>query len=148
MTVELFRTTDRARMDAAIAVRIAVFVDEQRIPLAEEIDAHDGARDTEAVHALARDDDGTVLGTGRYYREDADTARIGRLAVHARARGRGVGRTLLDALTAQVRRAGYARAVLNAQEHAIDFYARAGFVPDDETNVDGGIVHRQMRRVL
>lgn len=147
MTVELFAASDRARMDAALALRIAVFVDEQRIPLEEEIDAHD-APGGAAVHALARDAAGRALGTGRYYREDASTARIGRMAVAPAGRGRGVGLALLGALTAHARAAGFTRAVLNAQEHALGFYAKAGFVPDARTNLDAGIVHREMRRAL
>lgn len=132
-------------MDAALALRIAVFVDEQRIPLEEEIDAHD-APGSEAVHALACDADGRALGTGRYYREDAATARIGRMAVIPAGRGRGVGAALLAALMEHARAAGFTRAVLNAQEHALGFYAKAGFSPDDATNLDAGIVHREMRR--
>lgn len=147
MTVELFAPADRARMEAALALRIAVFVDEQGIPLEEEIDAYDGP-ESGAVHALARDAAGRALGTGRYYRADAATARIGRMAVAPLGRGRGVGAALLAALMGHARAAGYARAVLNAQEHALEFYAKAGFVPDAETNLDAGIVHREMRRAL
>jgi predicted GNAT family N-acyltransferase len=147
VTVELFAPSDRARMDAAIALRIAVFVDEQRIPLEEEVDAHD-APGADAVHALALGGDGGELGTGRCYREDAATARIGRMAVTSAGRGRGVGRALLEALIAHARRAGFTHAVLNAQEQAVGFYAKSGFVPDAETNLDAGIPHRQMRRAL
>jgi predicted GNAT family N-acyltransferase len=135
-------------MAAALALRIAVFVDEQRIPLEEEIDAHDDPAANAVVHALARGADGSVLGTGRYYREDGTTARIGRMAVAPAGRGRGVGLALLEALMAHARTAGFTRAVLNAQEHALGFYAKAGFVPDAETNLDAGIVHREMRRPL
>ncbi len=134
-------------MAAALALRIAVFVDEQRIPLEEEIDAHDDPA-AGAVHALARDGNGSALGTGRYYRDDVATARIGRMAVVPAGRGQGVGAALLDALTAHARTAGFAHAVLNAQEHALGFYAKAGFAPDAETNLDAGIVHREMRRAL
>jgi predicted GNAT family N-acyltransferase len=147
VTVELFAPSDRVRTDAALALRIAVFVDEQRIPLEEEIDRHDAA-DADAVHALARGADGRELGTGRYFREDAATARIGRMAVARAGRGRGVGAALLDALIAHARAAGFTHAVLNAQERALGFYAKAGFVPDARTNFESGIAHRQMRRAL
>ena len=148
MRVELFDTRDRARMDEAIAVRFAVFVDEQGVPGEEELDEHDVAGDAHAVHALARDADGTVLGAGRFYRADARTAQVGRMAVRAAARGRGIGRALLDALTADAAARGYARAALNAQDHAVGFYARAGFAPYGTAMLECGIVHQPMARDL
>jgi predicted GNAT family N-acyltransferase len=147
MNVELFGIDDEQRMRAASVVRLTVFVEEQRIPSDEEFDEHD-RDDAHAVHALARDADGRVLGTGRYYCATPGTAQIGRLAVHAGARGRGAGRVLLDALVADARRRGYVRAVLNAQDHAIGFYAKAGFVPFGETVVECAIVHQPMAREL
>lgn len=147
MRVELFGVDDAPRMREVSAVRLAVFVHEQRIPADEEFDEHD-RDDAHAVHALARDEDGRVLGTGRYYRSAPDTAQIGRMAVHAGARGRGAGRVLLDALVADASARGYARAVLNAQDHAVGFYAKAGFVPFGETMVECAIVHQPMAREL
>jgi predicted GNAT family N-acyltransferase len=147
MNVELFGIADAERAGEAFAVRLAVFVEEQRIPRDEEFDEHDRAG-TQAVHALARDDDGSVLGTGRYYRAQAGTVQIGRMAVRAHARGRGVGRALLDALVAHARRHGFARALLNAQDHAVGFYTKAGFVPSGATIVECAIVHQPMEREL
>lgn len=148
MRVELFDTRDRARMAEAIAVRFAVFVDEQGVPAQEELDEHDEAGDAHAVHALLRDADGTVLGAGRYYRADARTAQVGRMAVRAVARGRGAGRALLDALTADAAARGYVRVALNAQDHAVGFYTRAGFAPSGRTMIECGIVHQPMARDL
>lgn len=148
MRVELFDTRDRARMDEAIAVRFAVFVDEQGVPAEEELDEHDDAADVHAVHALVRDAGGTVLAAGRYYRADERTAQVGRMAVRALARGRGAGRALLDALTADAAARGYVRAALNAQDHAVGFYARAGFSPYGPTTIECDIVHQPMAREL
>jgi predicted GNAT family N-acyltransferase len=147
VTIELFDASDAQRASEAFAVRLAVFVEEQRIPHDEEFDEHDRAGG-EAVHALARDDDGSVLGTGRYYASAPGTAQIGRLAVRAQARGRGVGRALLDALVAEARRCGFARASLNAQDHAVGFYEKAGFVSFGATMIECAIVHQPMERDL
>ena len=38
MTIELFDIGDRVRMAEALAVRFAVFVDEQHVPAEEEVD--------------------------------------------------------------------------------------------------------------
>jgi predicted GNAT family N-acyltransferase len=148
VTADLFGTHDRSRIAAAIAVRFAVFVDEQGIPPSEELDDHDEERDALTVHALVRGDAGEVLGTGRIVPIDVNTVRIGRMAVMRAGRGRGAGAYLLNALMADARRRGYRRAVLSAQEHAIGFYARAGFAVNGAAELDCGIVHLPMERAL
>jgi predicted GNAT family N-acyltransferase len=146
MHVELFDISDRDRMAAALAVRFAVFVDEQRVPPEEEIDEHDRS-DGDARHALLRAD-GTVVAAGRYYRSGRTSAQVGRMAVLRAYRGRRYGRQLLDALVADARERGFARVALNAQDHAVGFYARAGFVPFGDTLVECEILHQPMERVL
>jgi predicted GNAT family N-acyltransferase len=146
MCVELFDIRDRERMAAAQVVRFAVFVDEQRVPAEEEIDEHDRT-DADARHALIRDGDKPIA-AGRYYRLDGDTAQVGRMAVLAAYRGDGVGRRLLDALVEDARRRGFARVALNAQDHAVGFYTKAGFTPFGETLVECDILHQPMQRAL
>ena len=148
MSVELFRSADTERMAHARAIRIAVFVDEQGCPLEEEFDAHDLAADADAVHALVRDAEGTLLATGRYYRTEPHTAQIGRMAVLSAARGRGIGRMLLDALMHDARERGYTAAALNAQQHAIPFYEKAGFAAHGDPFDEIGIPHQPMQRTL
>ena len=142
MTIELFDIGDRVRMAEALAVRFAVFVDEQHVPAEEEVDEHDRT-DAEARHALVRDG-GVVVAAGRYYRAPPGAAQIGRMAVLAEVRGRGAGRHLLDALLADARTRGYTRAALNAQDHAVGFYGKAGFTPFGETLLECDIVHQPM----
>jgi predicted GNAT family N-acyltransferase len=142
MTIEVFDIADRSRMAEALAVRFAVFVDEQHVPAAEEVDEHDRS-DADARHALVRDG-GAPLAAGRYYRSAAGTAQIGRMAVLAAVRGRGAGRLVLDALLADARARGFTRATLNAQDHAVGFYAKAGFTPFGATLVECDIVHQPM----
>ena len=144
MMLELFGTEDETRMNEAIALRIEVFVEEQGVPLAEEIDAHD-REDPHAVHALLRDENGEAIATGRFYRRDAQTVQIGRMAVRASARGRGAGRTILLALMDEARRRGYARASLSAQVYARPFYAKSGFTAEGPLFDDAGIAHQEMQ---
>lgn len=144
MVVELFDIGDVERMREARAIRMRVFVDEQRVPPEEEIDEHDRT-DTAACHALARDAAGRALGTARFYVLDARTARIGRMAVSAHARGRGVGMLLLQRLGTEAFRRGFAAIELHAQVHAREFYVRAGYVDDGARNWDAGIEHQPMR---
>jgi predicted GNAT family N-acyltransferase len=144
--VELFGVHDKVRMADAFAVRVAVFVEEQNVPAEEEIDEHDRT-DADARHALVRDRDEPVA-AGRYYRLDATTAQVGRMAVLRDYRGRRIGRALLDALVDDARRRSFTRVALNAQDHAVAFYAKAGFMPFGEPLVECDILHQPMELAL
>jgi predicted GNAT family N-acyltransferase len=146
MNVELFDTTD-VRLEQAIRVRLEVFVAEQRVPLEDEIDEHDGSDDPTAVHAIVREGDVPVA-AGRAYLQEPGVVRIGRMAVTKSARGRGVGRDILEALMHDARRRGVRRAVLAAQVHARTFYEKAGFAIAGEEFVEAGIAHIEMARDL
>ena len=122
------------------AIREPVFVREQNVPVDLELDALDAA----CVHALARDADGRPIGTGRL----APNGKIGRMAVLAEWRGRGVGRALLHRLVEAAREAGLPEVMLHAQVDAEAFYAAEGFLPEGERFEEAGIVHQAMRRRL
>ena len=124
----------------AQALRTAVFVDEQGVPMALERDAEDAA----AVHALARNRLGLAVGTGRLVA--GAPARIGRMAVRRDLRGSGVGRRVLDALAAAAGARGDAEVMLHAQVSALAFYRRAGFVAHGAEFEEAGIAHQEMRR--
>jgi predicted GNAT family N-acyltransferase len=70
------------------------------------------------------------------------------MAVLAAHRGRRAGRVLLDALLDDARARGFARATLNAQDHAVGFYAKAGFTAYGETLVECDILHQPMELAL
>jgi predicted GNAT family N-acyltransferase len=70
------------------------------------------------------------------------------MAVLAGYRGRRIGRQLLDALIGDARARGFTRVALNAQDHAVAFYAKAGFTPFGETLVECDILHQPMELVL
>jgi predicted GNAT family N-acyltransferase len=149
MQIEFFGVSDAGPMRRALEIRRRVFVDEQGVPLAEEIDEHDLA-DPEAVHALALEGD-RALGTGRFYPLDRERVQIGRMAVLAEVRGAGIGGRLLAALAAEAARRGYRTGCLLAQLAAIPLYERAGFRPAGgaEARVwDGGILHQPMEGPL
>ena len=130
-------------MSRALAIRMAVFVEEQGVPPEEEVDAHDRT-DVDAVHAILVDDAGRTIGAGRYYVSEPGTAQIGRMAVLAEARGRGAGGALLTSLVGEARRRGFRRAHLHAQVHARAFYVKNGFYDDGGELWDAGILHQPM----
>jgi predicted GNAT family N-acyltransferase len=121
-------------------VRYAVFVEEQKVPAEIELDELDPL----SLHALALDDEGRVLGTGRLLPD----GHIGRMAVLRQARGSGVGSALLQALMQAARARGDREVLLSAQTHAMPFYERFGFVAEGAEYDDAGIAHRMMRRVF
>ncbi|MDO5612402.1 MAG: GNAT family N-acetyltransferase [Paracoccus sp. (in: a-proteobacteria)] len=128
---------------ACHALRRAVFVEEQNVPEADEMDDLDGA----AIHLLAHDDSGPV-GTARLLM-DGETGKIGRVCVLARARGTGLGAALIRAAMDALRdQPGITRAKLGAQTHAIGFYEKLGFVAYGPIYDDAGIPHRDMARDL
>jgi predicted GNAT family N-acyltransferase len=124
----------------ASSIRLAVFVDEQQVPIEEEIDEHD----RDAFHVLAWLDE-TPVGTGRLVIE-GDSGRVGRMAVLAQARRAGVGSAVLAALMAEAARRGLRTVHLAAQLHAREFYARHGFVAGGPYFLDAGIWHQRMER--
>ncbi|WP_152192047.1 GNAT family N-acetyltransferase [Georgenia satyanarayanai] len=154
MSVVVRTVTTREELEAAWRVRFAVFVDEQGVPADIEVDELD--EDPTTTHVLAVDEaTGEVLGTGRLLLDAPGHVHLGRLAVHAVARGRGVGARLVTALAdiALERHAAgeppAVEVVLSAQESAMGFYERLGFsVVSGERYLDAAIWHQDMARTL
>jgi len=125
------------------ALRTRVFVEEQGVPAEIEQDVHDAT----AVHALAEDDDGRVVATGRLLVRDG-RAVIGRMAVDAAVRGRGYGAAVLAELHRQAVALGLTEVELHAQLPARAFYERAGYTAVGGVYEEAGIAHVTMRRPL
>ncbi|HEU4663137.1 MAG TPA: GNAT family N-acetyltransferase [Dokdonella sp.] len=126
-----------ADFDDLRRVREQVFVLEQAVPREDEIDD----QDPKSHHVIARDGDGRAIGTGRLTPAHA----IGRVAVLADWRGRGVGRAVMRVLLEQARALGFASVELHSQVHAIPFYAALGFRVEGEPFLECGIAHQTMR---
>ncbi len=122
------------------AVREPVFIVEQAVPPELEWDELDPV----SVHVIARDTGGAPIGTARLTPEHG----IGRMAVLAPWRGRGVAGALLEALIERARELGYPTLELHAQTHAIGLYERFGFTAFGPEYEEAGIPHRSMRRTL
>jgi len=130
---------EQARAQAS-RIRFKVFVEEQGVPPDIELDE----KDPHCVHAIAFDQQGTAVGTGRLLPD----AHIGRMAVLEDWRQRGVGAMLLERLIEKARERGHKEVLLSAQVHALEFYRRHGFQPVGETYEEAGIPHQDMRRAL
>jgi predicted GNAT family N-acyltransferase len=136
---------ENARGEAS-RIRFKVFVEEQGVPRDIELDE----RDPDCVHALAYEH-GKVVGTGRLLPrvEDARAvAHLGRMAVLAECRGRGIGSRILESLIERARERGETQVALSAQVHAVEFYRSHGFQAMGEIYDEAGIPHRKMRRAI
>lgn len=122
------------------AVREAVFIVEQKIPADMEWDDIDA----ECAQALATDEAGAPVGTGRLLPDGY----IGRVAVLASHRGLGVGRAIIDLLIDEARRRRYVEVALNAQTQAARFYEKSGFAVAGDEFMEAGIPHVLMKQRL
>ncbi|MGP3696815.1 GNAT family N-acetyltransferase [Rhodobacter sp. NSM] len=130
------RTSDLA---VCRALRRVVFIEEQGVPEADEIDD----LDDEAIHLLAMDE-GRAVGTARLLLR-GETGKIGRVCVLAECRGTGVGVALIRAAVSELRAVpGIRRAKLGSQSHATGFYEKLGFRRIGEEYLDAGIPHQDM----
>lgn len=129
-------------MEAVLEIRRIVFIVGQDVPEHEERDG----KDDEAIHLIAFEGE-TPVGTARLLLQD-DYGKIGRVAVLAETRGKGLGKGIMLAALEELRAEGMATAKLAAQTHALGFYEALGFVAEGPEFLDAGILHRNMTRVL
>jgi predicted GNAT family N-acyltransferase len=131
-------------LDAAFALRRAVFEVEQNVPRPLDRDGLDEG----ASHAVAFDDAGRCVGTGRYVRLDSRVGQIGRQAVLPEERRHGVGALVLDALERMAALQGLKELVVHAQLPAESFYRGRGFATETEQFFESGVAHVRMRKML
>ena len=140
MSVEIAVTEDLATCQV---LRRTVFIEEQNVPEADEVDG----RDAGAVHLLARVD-GRPVGTARLL-VSGDSGKIGRVCVLAEMRGKGIGARLIEAAVREfAANPAIGKVKLSAQINALPFYERLGFTAEGDEYLDAGIVHRDMFRTL
>ena len=120
-----------------MAIREAVFVVEQQVPMEIELDG----LDEQCQFVLAEDKDGNAVGTCRLL----PSGKIGRLAVLKSCRGRGVGSALLQAIIEIALRQGMNDLYLHGQSYAMEFYTRHGFVPEGQEFIEADIPHHKLR---
>jgi len=130
-------------LGTCLDLRRVVFMEEQNVSLADEIDG----MDDKAIHVLARIDD-LPVGTARILLA-GEQAKIGRVCVLQHARGKGLGAAIIKACLDVARaQQGVTSAKLGAQVHALAFYEKLGFSAFGPVYDDAGIPHRDMECAL
>ena len=138
------RATTEEELARCLQIRRVVFIEEQAVPEAEEVDG----KDPECLHYLLYNTDGTAIATARVLPK-GEAAKIQRVAVLKEARTGGIGSTLMRAMLDDLRQEGrYSKAILGSQTHAIGFYEKLGFTAHGPEYDDAGIPHRDMEIAL
>ena len=139
--------TTRQELDACLAIRMKVFVDEQQVPAEEELDEFDVS--PQACHHELLSDGDKPVATGRWKVYEDGTAKLQRVAVLKEYRGGGTGRILMEALEDSARQAGMKRTILDGQCQAEGFYNKLGYYTvSTEPFLDAGILHVRMQKEL
>jgi len=128
MSIVVVPAATEALRAKAFALRHAVFVEEQAVPVAL---------------------DGTsCVGTGRLVRHGEGVGRVGRMAVDRAHRRQGIGDRVLEALEARARAEGLREIELHAQCYVEAFYLGHGYARRGEEFEEAGIAHVVMRKAL
>ncbi|WP_461213016.1 GNAT family N-acetyltransferase [Lacticaseibacillus sp. GG6-2] len=143
MEIKTTTRTNSATYQDALAIRQAVFVREQHVDPALEVDA-DEDRCTYFVAYEA----GLPIGCARLLPEDYGY-HVQRVAVEKAFRHRGVGKALLDAMRKFAQEVQAPELRLGAQIQALGFYKALGYTPTDKPQFEeAGIQHQEMHLML
>lgn len=142
--------TSEKRADA-LAVRIAVFVDEQKYTLESELDSYDDISVHWAAYCDKKNEDGTIenhipVGTIRLIPQPDQIAKLGRLAVLSTARGLYIGQKLVKSFIDYCKENGFHSIVLHSQYPRRGFYEKLGFVIEEGEEIfdEDGTPHIRM----
>ncbi|MDQ6596581.1 GNAT family N-acetyltransferase [Bacillus salipaludis] len=136
MTVKIVE--NEKELEDAFSVRRTVFIDEQNVPEAEEIDQHE----EEATHFVLYHE-GSPIGAGRFRLVDG-FGKVERICIMKQARGTGAGKTIMNGIEDYARKMGIQKLKLNSQTYAIPFYGGLGYEVVSEEFMDAGIPHKTM----
>ncbi len=158
MRCELRRIPGEASLADAHAVRRTVFVDEQGVSEAEEMDGRDEAathvvayaapEHTDTGGATGHDDDLQPVGTARLRLTDDGVAKPERVAVLEPYRGEGIGEQLMTAIEREARDQGCTRARLHGQTAVETFYHDLGYETTSDVFQEADIPHVEMEKQL
>lgn len=141
MDLQCFPVSNEADLQECLALRHAVFVQEQGVPENLEIDGQDAT----ARHFAARTSE-KIIATCRV-RLMGSAAKIERVAVAKPFRGKGIGAILMKYIMAELKKtADIALFKLSAQADAVPFYEGLGFRAHGQEYMDAGIPHYDMVR--
>jgi predicted GNAT family N-acyltransferase len=141
--VDVIIVENEEQLETAFQIRKKVFVEEQHVPVEEEIDA----LEQDCTHFLLYDDEGKPSGAGRFRMVDG-YGKVERICILPSVRGKGAGRELMLAIEHYAAEQGVQKCKLNAQTHAIPFYEKLGYRVVSGEFLDAGIPHKAMEKTI
>jgi predicted GNAT family N-acyltransferase len=142
--ITLHRWQEPAARRIIQKIRYEVFVEEQKVPVEEEIDRFDPFSLHILVYLKTRDGVYEPVATGRLI----PNGHIGRIAVLKGYRGRGIGLLMMEILEKKAMDKGISTVELDAQLQALPFYEKVGYKPYGDVFMDAGIQHKKMKKIL
>ena len=133
--------TSEADLLKVMVVRGIVFIEEQKVDWADEIDEFE----EDSVHFLG-EADGEPVAASRLRIMSDGHARVERIAVREAWRGRGYGRDVVQFLLDHAAKQGATRYLMHAQIHLQKFYEDFGFQAEGDIFEECGIKHITMVR--
>ena len=138
----------KEELNLAFALRIEVFVEEQKVPIELELDDKDHSDNTVHIGYFHEDN---LIGVARLIDMDKDVIHIGRVVIDKEYRGQGIGRELIIGCENIAQQILKRKTIieLSAQIQAENFYKSLGYNRvNDKIYLDAGIEHVDMRKVI
>ena len=138
----------KEELNLGFALRIEVFVKEQKVPMELEFDEKDNSENTVHVGFF---DNNKLIGVARLIDLDKDVIHIGRVVIDKEYRGKGIGRELIIGCENIAQQILKRKIIieLSAQIQAENFYKSLGYNRvNDKIYLDAGIEHVDMRKEI
>jgi N-acetylglutamate synthase-like GNAT family acetyltransferase len=114
-------------------------------PLGSERDLHED----NAIHAMALNDEGHIIGVARLHQINNTTAQIRYMAIEDRWQHSGIGDALLRYLEEKARELGVQLIKLNARVNSVGFYTKRGYqITGPGHLLYGEIKHQKLEKRL
>jgi predicted GNAT family N-acyltransferase len=139
------RITNEEDLRKAFHIRIAVFVEEQGVPLEDEFDEFDNLNG-QCEHLLVYFEEQPV-GTGRIRWVD-EFGKLERICILEPYRKCGLGKVIITALEEIAQERGAKKVKLHGQTHAEGFYKKLGYQTSLSIFIEDGIPHLLMTKEL
>ena len=139
---------NKEELNLGFALRIEVFVKEQKVPMELEFDEKDNSENTVHVGFF---DNKKLIGVARLIDLDKDVIHIGRVVIDKEYRGQGIGRELIIGCENIAQQILKRKIIieLSAQIQAENFYKSLGYNRvNDIIYLDAGIEHVDMRKEI
>jgi len=129
--------------EQAMEIRRTVFIEEQGVPAAIEMDANDAT----AIHFVGYQFEQPIA-AGRIREIEPGIGKVERVCVLPEYRGQHIGVQLMEAMEEHARSIGIYKLKLNSQSYAIPFYEKLGYAITSEEFFEAGISHHSMEKNL